>query len=390
MKTIVYLPLIYLWIYLAMPLLGYFYWGDEFFSAYKPDNDPGMLMLASLFTCFYFFLASFFGLLIRPVYLGTLSFIYKLPVISLCVVSYFFLALNFYGEYGSTFRHHGGGMLNSGPLVFALYILKVYCFFAIFVLRMYKRMVSRVFILVIGISGLFSFMTSLDIIHVVVCFILFIKPELEEAPGKNSITVIFKLLMAGLLVLFGGLVTKTGFDISGYLDLVDNLLMFFVSRFSVHILSLANIMNDLGFWVPKSLDAVFFELQRIVYRMLSLMGFAQTPLEPNNLARINAVEIFYDPRDITGASPGPAALALLTQPLIVGLIFRAFIDGLCLAYIGNILKDFRLGLIALSFFPIYLSLMDTNLLLINPLQPGAVIFIFLVISGSKIEQMRRL
>jgi hypothetical protein len=281
-------------------------------------------------------------------------------------------------------------MLDGGALVFSLYILKVYCFFAIFVLRMYKKMISRFLILVIGISGLFSFMTSLDIIHVVVCFFLFIKPEFEETSGKNSITVIIKLLSVGILVLLGGMVSKKGFDISSYLDVIDNLLMFFISRFSVHILSLANIMNDLGFWITQSLDASVFELERLVYRLQSLLGFAQTPLEPANLARINAIEIFYDPRDITGASPGPAAAALLGQPFIFGFIFRVFIDGLCLAYIRNIVKDFDAGLIVFSFFPTFLSLIATNFLFINPLQPGAVIFAFLFISGSKIEQLRRL
>jgi hypothetical protein len=232
-------------------------------------------------------------------------------------------------------------------------------------------------------------MTSLDAIKILACFILAFNPNFDSSENRRSMGSILLIGFAGIGVLIGGVFSKVGFDTTEYFNIVTNIALTLTERLAVHLISLSNIINNYIEWLQHSLDSFFFTIERFIFRLSNLVGLSAQEPALSNLARINALEFYFSPRDINGVHPGPVASALLAQPLFLGIVFRIFIDSLCVAYLAKIIKDFNGGIIVFAFFPIYLNLISSDLLFFNILSPTGLTFILLIILASKIEYMKR-
>ena len=365
---------VYLAVYFFIPIAGYFFFfGDEISGTFPEISDlqPSKVFLILLIICLLFFALNYFSKW-KYFKLPLLRFLYLKQIYFVALMIFVPISIYYFMQFGVSYRHTGDSISESGPIPILTIFIKSYLIFGVFI---YKKSFLKKISLPLTATMIMTFSRSIDVLFILAPLMI-----LAEDSKKNFSYTIILLPLIGMLVVYGGLLTKTGLNFADFVERTNNILYVFTWRFGVHFFSTYLIIENYYDWIfNKSIQNVIYEFDNFLFRLSVIFQIDYAKPDLNNLARMNAEQLFgaVGLRTVTGAGAGILGTFLTSQPLFIYQFTYIFFTGYLLRAL-NYLSENSIKLSTFALFPIFLLVIEGQYILLNPVSAKFLIVFFLI------------
>ena len=385
--------ILYILIYVLIPLLGFIYFGQNLWSSFNyPSNSLNFLVFISIaVTLFYFYSLLFVSKLIPDITFPYIHLIYSRKIILVLGFFFVFIGIRFYQIAGIEFRHSGDGLSSLGAVGFVSIILKVYFTYALFLIcAIKKESIDKIIFLLIAIGFFLNLDTAIEAIPILISTLGFLGfYDSDKNQNKNSLAMVFIYTSTILAVLYVGVANKIDPpDLLNGSGNIRYLLTYFIERFSVHFYSLILVLDNLNLWSFEQIFiAINFEINLISYNLLTLFGLDSEKPILEGITRLNILSLYPNPRDIGGASPGPVVIFLISPPVILGWALNILVSSFLLKRISSLVEKKNNFIFALYAMLNIQLLWESYISLFSIISIPMIYLIFLLGSSERLKKM---
>ena len=324
------------------------------------------------------------------------SFYYYIPVYLICFL-YFAISIDFAINFETSFRHNVRlrdvgffmSLLPTLDMLTNIVMLNVLLNFLF--TGTLKSKDSRLIILIF-LSTIFSFNSSLHIVKIFIAFFLIFYPKVFTINFsiKSIFIGIILLILAGVLVVFSGTANKIGIDATIELvssDVYKNFIEHTALRVMTSYVSLVNMMNNHLYDFNMQFNALLSGFELMHQRVGIIFGSSPDELI-DSINRINRNSIMIASHDRAGASPGLLASMLYFPYIVPGFIFITLFSVAVVNTINrytSTLKNLNF-LTVLTIFYFFLPLADSPITYFTIITPSFIYFLVLyILSYYKVQ-----
>lgn len=381
LKTITY-------IFLGFHCIPFFYllFRKDYVSNFYRGDIGGFSSI--LYALVFFTSVSLFSRVkVKYIRLRLLDFLFSKRIISILSIVFLILSVQFFNNYGLSFRQSGEGLKSGGAILFLHLILKNYFKVILFLNLVYllnfnKHYNTKTIIFIVFSSFALSITGSLDLLLILFSLLILINSKLLISKMSKNHVLVLTLMIISLV--FVGIGNKIGVS-NTYLIFTnkENLLFLsdhFLKRIAVWHQAIPVMSEEFIFSYDKSLEIISNIFENSISRFKILMGYNYERPEIWSMNRYNFLLLFQDNSNpITGSSPGIVASSQVLFPIF--FIPLSFALGQLIKSITSLIKPeinivLNIFLIFIFIFPLFASPID----LINIFNPDFV-FLFLFLTS---------